>query len=56
MNLEATSEEVNGSQKLKPELPVFFKAFICEVQRCANICPISMAHAVAKEKFLKGYR
>ncbi|KAI8792403.1 cytochrome P450 2C30 [Biomphalaria glabrata] len=53
---EATSEEVNGSQKLKPELPVFFKAFICEVQRCANICPISMAHAVAKEKFLKGYR
>ncbi|KAH9508659.1 hypothetical protein Btru_049554 [Bulinus truncatus] len=56
MKSEFFPEEVHGSQTLKPDLPVYFKALIYEVQRCANICPISMAHAVAKEKFLKGYR
>ena len=39
-----------------PELPVYFQAFLYEVLRCSNVCQISMAHAVAKEKFLKGYR
>jgi len=34
----------------------YLQAFINEVQRCANVCQISMAHAVAKEKFLKGFR
>ncbi|RUS72289.1 hypothetical protein EGW08_019949 [Elysia chlorotica] len=45
-----------SSPTAKIEIPAYFKAFIHEVQRCANICPLSMAHAVAKEKFLKGYR
>ena len=35
---------------------VYVQAFINEVQRCANVCQLSMAHAVAKEKFLKGFR
>ncbi|GFR76306.1 cytochrome P450 2J2 [Elysia marginata] len=42
--------------KSQVDLPAYLKAFVHEVQRCANICPLSMAHAVAKEKFLKGYR
>ncbi|CAL1535391.1 unnamed protein product [Lymnaea stagnalis] len=53
---EISAEPGEDGLKLKSELPTYFKAFIHEVQRCANICPISMAHAVAKEKFLKGYR
>lgn len=53
---EISPEAGEDGLRLKSELPTYFKAFIHEVQRCANICPISMAHAVAKEKFLKGYR
>ncbi|KAK3798012.1 hypothetical protein RRG08_034573 [Elysia crispata] len=56
-NSSAGAGDTNSAtSKSLIELPAYFKAFIHEVQRCANICPLSMAHAVAKEKFLKGYR
>ncbi|GFN75576.1 cytochrome p450 [Plakobranchus ocellatus] len=55
-NLAGGGDTSSSASQSLPELPTFFKAFIHEVQRCANISPISMAHAVAKEKFLKGYR
>ncbi|XP_059172166.1 cytochrome P450 2J6-like isoform X2 [Physella acuta] len=53
---EGKSEGSGDTTKERANVPTYIKAFLYEVQRCANVCPLSMAHAVAKEKFLKGYR
>lgn len=59
LNRHHAASSVNGTDdevRVNVELPIYFQAFLYEVMRCANVCQISMAHAVAKEKFLKGYR